>query len=80
MDKPTSIHIDYNSHSDLPSQSMLLLDGEKPLSPLGAAVDFLIGLGVIMSVVMVCIVRGETAQVLARMSIKASAESVLIAA
>jgi hypothetical protein len=55
MDKPTAIHIDYNSHL---SSRATLLDGEKPLSPLGAAVAFLIGLGVIMSVVTVCIVRG----------------------
>lgn len=57
MDKPTVIHIDYDSHPDLPSRSTLL-DGEKPLSPLGATVAMLIGLGVIMAVVTVCIVRG----------------------
>jgi len=57
MDKPTDIHIDYNYNSH-PSSRATLLDGEKPLSPLGASVAFLIGLGVIMSVVTVCMVRG----------------------
>jgi hypothetical protein len=58
MYTPPTIHIDYSSHSDdLPSRSTLLLDGEKPLSPLGAAVAFLIGLGVIMTVVTFYIAR-----------------------
>jgi hypothetical protein len=58
MHRTPTIRIDYNSDSDLPSESSLLLDGEKPLSPLWAAVAFLIGLGVIMSVVTFCIARG----------------------
>jgi hypothetical protein len=63
MYRTPTIHIDYNSHSDLPSESPLLLDGEKALSPVGALVAFLIGLGVVMSVITFCIARGgETVQ------------------
>jgi len=54
---PPFIHLDYNSHEILPSQSAL--PGEKPLSLFAATTTFLVGLGVIMSVVTFVIVRAS---------------------
>jgi hypothetical protein len=45
MKRVPLFHIDYNSHSGLPSQSAPF--GEGPLSPFAAVIAFLVGLGVI---------------------------------